>query len=112
MDEVLEAGGEIAKRNVKQSIMQHGHHRTGQLYRSIKTIKSTDKEGRKYVDVTAAGKRENGTRNGEVAFVLNYGRSNLYGTRYWQAAEEKTKKEFDKVLQEKTEAFLKENGFE
>jgi hypothetical protein len=112
VDEVLEAGGEIAKRNVEQSIMQHGHYRTGTLLRSIKTIKSTDKDGRKYVDVTAAGKRENGTRNGEVAFVLNYGRSNLYGTRYWQAAEEKTKKEFDKVLQEKTEVFLKENGLE
>ena len=77
MDEVLEAGGEIAKRNVEQSIMQHGHYRTGTLLRSIKTIKSTDKDDRKYVDVTAAGKRENGTRNGEVAFVLNYGRSNL-----------------------------------
>lgn len=112
VDEVLEAGGEIAKRNVEQSIMQHGHYRTGTLLRSIRIIKDKDKEGRKYVDVTAAGKRENGTRNGEVAFVLNYGRSNLYGTRYWQAAEEKTKKEYDKVLQEKTEAFLKEKGLE
>lgn len=89
VDEVLEAGGEIAKRNVEQSIMQHGHYRTGTLLRSIRIIKDKDREGRKYVDVTAAGKRENGTRNGEVAFVLNYGRSNLYGTRYWQAAEEK-----------------------
>lgn len=115
VDEVLEAGGEIAKKNVKQNIIRYGYYRTdttGQLYRSIKTIKSTDKDGRKYVDITAAGKRENGTRNGEVAFVLNYGRSNLDGTRYWQAAEEKTKKEYDKVLQEKTEAFLKEKGLE
>lgn len=115
MDEVLEAGGEIAKRNVEQSIIQHGYYRTdttGTLLRSIRIIKDKDKEGRKYVDVTAAGKRENGTRNGEVAFVLNYGRSNLYGTRYWQAAEEKTKREYDKVLQEKTEAFLKEKGLE
>lgn len=115
VDEVLEAGGEIAKKNVKQNIIRYGYYRTdttGQLYRSIKTIKSTDKDGRKYVDVTAAGKREDGTRNGEVAFVLNYGRSNLDGTRYWQEAEERTKKEYDKVLQEKTEAFLKENGLE
>ena len=115
VDEVLEAGGEIAKKNVKQNIIRYGYYRTdttGQLYRSIKTIKSTDKDDRKYVDVTAAGKRENGTRNGEVAFVLNYGRSNLYGTRYWQAAEEKTKREYDKVLQEKTEAFLKDKGLD
>lgn len=112
IDDVLDAGGEIAKKNVKQNIIRYGYYRTGQFYRSIKTIKSTDKEGRKYVDVTAAGKRENGTRNGEVAFVLNYGRSNLYGTRYWQEAEERTKKEFDKVLKEKTEAFLRENGLE
>lgn len=34
VDEVLEAGGEIAKRNVEQSIMQHGHFRTGTLLRS------------------------------------------------------------------------------
>lgn len=58
VDEVLEAGGEIAKRNVKQSIMQHGHYRTGTLLRSIRIIKDKDREGRKYVDVTAAGKRD------------------------------------------------------
>lgn len=110
VDDLLAAGGEIAKAKVEQSIMQHGHYRTGTLLRSIRIIKDKDKEGRKYVDVTAAGKRENGTRNGEVAFVLNYGRSNLYGTRYWQAAEEKTKKEYEELVNQKTDLFLKEKG--
>lgn len=110
VDDLLAAGGEIAKAKVEQSIMQHGHFRTGTLLRSIRIIKDKDREGRKYVDVTAAGKRENGTRNGEVAFVLNYGRSNLYGTRYWQAAEEKTKKEFEELVNQKTDLFLKEKG--
>lgn len=110
IDAVLADGGQIAKAKVEQSIMQHGHFRTGTLLRSIRIIKDKDREGRKYVDVTAAGKRENGTRNGEVAFVLNYGRSNLYGTRYWQAAEEKTKKEYEELVNQKTDLFLKEKG--
>ena len=110
VDDLLAAGGEIAKKNVKQNIMRYGHYRTGQLYRSIKTIKSTDKDGRKYVDVTAADKRENGTRNGEVAFVLNYGRSNLLGTRYWTEAEEQARKEYEKLVNQKTDLFLKEKG--
>lgn len=112
VDEILDAGGEIAKKNVKQNIMRYGYYRTGQLYRSIKAVKRLDRHGRRYAEVTPEGTRKEGNRNGEVAFVLNYGRSNLLGTRYWQEAEERTKAEFDKVLKEKTEAFIRQNGLE
>ena len=74
IDAVLAGGGQIAKAKVEQSITRYRHFRAGELLRSIKITKSKDKDGQKYVEVKAAGKRENGTRNGEVAFVLNYGR--------------------------------------
>ncbi len=112
VDDLLAAGGEIAKEKVEQSILRHGHIRPGSgiLLRSISIIRKTDKEGRKYVDVTAVGKRENGERNGEVAFVLNYGRSNYTGTHFWTEAEEQARKEYEELVNQKTDLFLKEKG--
>lgn len=112
VDDLLAAGGEIAKEKVEQSILRHGHIRPGSgiLLRSISIIRKTDKEGRKYVDVTAVGKRENGERNGEVAFVLNYGRSNYTGTHFWTEAEEQARKEYEELVNQKTNLFLKEKG--
>lgn len=112
VDDLLAAGGEIAKEKVEQSILRHGHIRPGSgiLLRSIRIIKDKDREGRKYVDVTAAGKRENGTRNGEVAFVLNYGRSDYTGTHFWTEAEEQARKEYEELVNQKTDLFLKEKG--
>lgn len=112
VDDLLAAGGEIAKEKVEQSILRHGHIRPGSgiLLRSISIIRKTDKECRKYVDVTAVGKRENGERNGEVAFVLNYGRSNYTGTHFWTEAEEQARKEYEELVNQKTDLFLKEKG--
>ena len=112
VDDLLAAGGEIAKEKVEQSILRHGHIRPGSgiLLRSISIIRKTDKEGQKYVDVTAVGKRENGERNGEVAFVLNYGRSNYTGTHFWTEAEEQARKEYEELVNQKTNLFLKEKG--
>ena len=110
VDDLLAAGGQIAKAKVEQSITRYRHFRTGTLLRSIRIIKDKDKEGRKDVDVTAVGKRENGTRNGEVAFVLNYGRSNYTGTHFWTEAEEQARKEYEELVNQKTDLFLKEKG--
>lgn len=110
VDDLLAAGGEIAKAKVEQSITRYRHFRAGELLRSIKITKSKDKDGQKYVEVKAAGKRENGTRNGEVAFVLNYGRSNYTGTHFWTEAEEQARKEYEELVNQKTDLFLKEKG--
>ena len=110
IDAVLADGGQIAKAKVEQSITRYRHFRAGELLRSIKITKSKDKDGQKYVEVKAAGKRENGTRNGEVAFVLNYGRSNYTGTHFWTEAEEQARKEYEELMEKKTEQYLKEKG--
>lgn len=112
VDDLLAAGGEIAKEKVEQSILRHGHIRPGSgiLLRSIKIQKAKDKEGRKYVDVVAAGKRETGTTNAQIAFVLNYGRSNFRGSRFWTEAEEQARKEYEELVNQKTNLYLKEKG--
>lgn len=112
VDDLLAAGGEIAKEKVEQSILRHGHIRPGAgiLLRSIKIQKAKDKEGRKYVDVVAAGKRETGTTNAQIAFVLNYGRSHYTGTHFWTEAEEQARKEYEELVNQKTNLFLKEKG--
>ena len=112
VDDLLAVGGEIAKEKVEQSILRHGHIRPGSgiLLRSIKIQKAKDKEGRKYVDVVAAGKRETGTTNAQIAFVLNYGRSHYTGTHFWTEAEEQARKEYEELVNQKTNLFLKEKG--
>lgn len=109
VEDCLLTGGNLAKPKIEQSISSHGYFRTGQLLSSIK-VKKEQKEDRKCVYVTPDGKRTDGERNGTVAFVLNYGRSNMAGSRYWNAAEEQARKEYEKVVDEKTNLFLKEKG--
>lgn len=110
IDTVLADGGQIAKAKVEQSITRHHHFRTGELLRSIKITKSKDKDGQKYVEVKAAGKRSTGTANDYVAYVLNYGRSNFRGSRFWAEAEEQARKEYEELVNQKTDLFLKEKG--
>ena len=110
VDDVLTSGGDIAKKKVELSIMRHNHFKTGVLLRSIKLKKAKDKDGRRYVDVVAAGTRDSGATNAQVAFTLNYGRSNFRGTRFWTEAEEQARKEYEELLKQKTKLYLKEKG--
>ena len=110
IDAVLADGGQIPEAKIEQSITRHHHFRTGELLRSIKITKSKDKDGRKYVEVKAAGKRSTGAANDYVAYVLNYGRSNFRGSRFWTEAEEQARKEYEELMEKKTEQYLKEKG--
>lgn len=47
VDDLLAAGGEIAKKKIEESITRHHHVRTGELLRSIKITKGKDKDGQK-----------------------------------------------------------------
>ena len=103
VDDLLAAGGEIAKKKIEESITRHHHVRTGELLRSIKITKGKDKDGQKYSEVKATGKRERnskGTANSYIAYVLNYGRSNYRGTHFWT----------EELMEKKTEQYLKEKG--
>ena len=110
IDAVLADGGQIAKAKVEQSITRYRHFRAGELLRSIKITKSKDKDGRKDVEGKAAGKRSTGAANDYVAYVLNYGRSNFRGSRFWTEAEEQARKEYEELMEKKTEQYLKEKG--
>ena len=115
VDDLLADGGEIAKKKIEGSITRHHHVRTGEplLLRSIKIIKGKDKDGQKYSEVKATGKRERnskGTSNSYIAYVLNYGRSNYRGTHFWTEAEEQARKEYEELMEKKTEQYLKEKG--
>lgn len=113
VDDLLAAGGEIAKKKIEESITRHHHVRTGELLRSIKITKGKDKDGQKYSEVKATGKRERnskGTANSYIAYVLNYGRSNYRGTHFWTEAEEQARKEYEELMEKKTEQYLKEKG--
>ena len=113
VDDLLVDGGEIAKKKIEESITRHHHVRTGELLRSIKIIKGKDKDGQKYSEVKATGKRERkakGTANSYIAYVLNYGRSNYRGTHFWTEAEEQARKEYEELVNQKTNLYLKEKG--
>ena len=106
-------GGEIAKKKIEESITRHHHARPGELLRSIKITKGKDKDGQKYSEVKATGKRERkskGTANSYIAYVLNYGRSNYRGTHFWTEAEEQARKEYEELVNQKTNLYLKEKG--
>ena len=113
VDDLLADGGKIAKKKIEESITRHHHVRTGELLRSIKITKGKDKDGQKYSEVKATGKRERnskGTANSYIAYVLNYGRSNYRGTHFWTEAEEQARKEYEELMEKKTEQYLKEKG--
>ena len=113
VDDLLVDGGEIAKKKIEESITRHHHVRTGELLRSIKIIKGKDKDGQKYSEVKATGKRQRnskGTANSYIAYVLNYGRSNYRGTHFWTEAEEQARKEYEELVNQKTNLYLKEKG--
>lgn len=113
VDDLLADGGKIAKKKIEESITRHHHVRTGELLRSIKITKGKDKDGQKYSEVKATGTRKRnskGTANSYIAYVLNYGRSNYRGTHFWTEAEEQARKEYEELMEKKTEQYLKEKG--
>ena len=116
--ELAQEGANITKEQVEKSIERHNHIRTGTLRRSIKTFKKKKRDGSPYVEVTATGsnpgppgsKRKKYAGNAYIAFVLNYGRSNLVGSRFWTEAEQKAVEIFRPRLELKIQNFLKEKG--
>lgn len=113
VDDLLVDGGKIAKKKIEESITRHHHGKPGELLRSIKITKGKDKDGQKYSEVKATGKRvrnSKGTANSYIAYVLNYGRSNYRGSRFWTEAEEQARKEYEELMEKKTEQYLKEKG--
>lgn len=116
--ELAQEAADITKEEIEKNIERHNHIRTGTLRRSIKTFKKKKCDGSPYIEVTATGsnpgppgsKRKKYAGNAYIAFVLNYGRSNLAGSRFWTEAEQKAIEIFQPRLELKILNFLKEKG--
>ena len=116
--ELAQEAADITKEEIEKNIERHNHIRTGTLRRSIKTFKKKKRDGSPYIEVTASGcnpgppgsNRKNYAGCAYIAFVLNYGRSNLVGSRFWTEAEQKAIEIFQPRLELKILNFLKEKG--
>lgn len=90
-DEMLQAGGEVMTDAWKDAIRRHGHVRTGTMLTGVKPTKvkniGSGKELYVYPQGYDRNNRKKPTRNAEKAFVLHYGRSNMSGTHFVDAAE-------------------------
>lgn len=80
-DEVLMEMGEASAEVVVRKIQKKGHDMgvedTGVTLGSIKAKKPVRKPDGVTVTVTPIGKNKDGNRNGEVAFINNYGKTNV-----------------------------------
>lgn len=111
--DMLKQGAKLCKDKVERSIMKHGHIRNYDLFRSIKISNKLVKDDNgdvRTATVAPAGVNKAGVKLSYIGFVLNYGRSDMDGSRFWTEAEEQTRKEYDTMLEEKYNLFLKEKG--
>lgn len=71
---MLNAEADVVAAAQKAKLEELGLHKTGQLKKSISRKGKIEKKGmRRYLDVYPQGIREDGTRNAEVGFILEYG---------------------------------------
>ena len=106
--ELAQEAADITKEEIEKNIERHNHIRTGTLRRSIKTFKKKKRDGSN--SGPPGSKRKKYAGNAYIAFVLNYGRSNLVGSRFWTEAEQKAIEIFQPRLELKILNFLKEKG--
>ncbi len=110
-DAMLQAGAEITKGHWKRSAEAAGHRRTGDMIDSIGyKPKPKRTEDTKKIDVYPLGTDRKGTRNGQKAFTLNYGSSEITGSRFVDAAEKSADPEASKAMEEILTKKLKEKG--
>ena len=73
-EEMLRAQADVVINAEKASAAAHGLVDSGQLQASIGIQGTMKRKGlNRYIDVTPKGRRQNGVRNAEVAFIHEYG---------------------------------------
>lgn len=76
LEEMLEAGADIAIKK-QRAVGEHmGVHRTGTTLNSLKKSKAFRFKSGALIKVYFDGKNEDGNRNAEVAFINEYGKTN------------------------------------
>lgn len=110
-DEMLIAGAEIVKREMKKAAEEAGLRDTGEMIDSIgyskkpKTIKDV-----KSIDIFPQGVNRKGVRNAYVLFVHNYGTSRFKGTRCVDVAVARSTPKVETAMRNVWEQKLKEKG--
>ena len=91
VDDMLTAGSGEMVPAWQNAIIRYGHVRMGNMRKSVKPTKIKDRPTGKELHVYPQGydrdNRKKPTRNAEKAFVLHYGRRNMNGTHFVDAAE-------------------------
>lgn len=111
---MLEAAAPIVERALRQSAIAHGFSRPGKSGRGTgDMIVSIDnfgvertRDGKLKLAVRSMGRDGNGNYNSEVAFVQNYGRSNMPATHWIDEAVASCASEVEEVMTTIWENFL------
>lgn len=104
-EKLLKAGSEELTRAIREESMRSGfdlkniREKVGQSGK-VKKLKN----GTRYVVVSVKGKNHEGTPNGRIAFVLNYGRQEKYGkisgSYFWTRAVNRAERTIPTVYEE------------
>lgn len=108
-DKLISAGADTLMATIREEAQRSGQDLqriTGKLTKG--RVLKKDKNGNRYRVVSISGNNSRGERNGTVAFVLNYGRSEEYGriegSYFWTRAVKRTKNSllpvYEKIINE------------
>lgn len=108
-DKLISAGADTLMATIREEAQRSGQDLqriTGKLTKG--RILRKDKDGIRYRTVSISGKNSRGERNGTVAFVLNYGRSEecgrIEGSYFWTRAVKRTENSllpiYEKIINE------------
>lgn len=111
IDAMLNTGAEIVKASWTRSAEAAGHRKTGDMIGSIgfnKKPKKVSDSSRIYV--YPLGNDRKGVRNAQKAFTLNYGSSEITGSRFVEVAETSAEPVAEKAMEDVFTSKLKEKG--
>jgi len=120
-DEFLIKAGKIGVEQWRAAIQRAGHVQTGGMLRKVGATKpKRSKDGSLALEVYPKGKHPTAKESRSygsapmtyagVAFALNYGNSNLQGSRFVQAAEAAMEKPIQEACEEIMDKYLKKEG--
>lgn len=109
-EDILDDGAVIIKTHVERELFQSGHTDTGELLNSIKIKKKKSADGTKSRVIRPMGRDSKNVSNGYKGFVVNYGKSNMPGDRFWDRAEKAAEPELQKAADTEINLYLRQKG--
>lgn len=112
--EMLEASAPIVQKALRQSAISHGFSRPGKSGRGTGDMLinidnfgvERTRDDKLKVAIRSMGRDSNGTYNSEVAFVQNYGRSNMAATHWIDEAVASCSSEVEETMTSIWEKFI------